>query len=50
MGKAINWIIREDMQETAGSLQIATGLKAVAEAAIHAMRTIFEAPTTDGVT
>ena len=50
MGKAINWIIREDMQETAGSLQIATGLKAVVEAAIHAMRTIFVAPTTDGVT
>ena len=49
MGKAINWILREDIQEAAGSLQAATGLKAGAEAAIHAMRTIFEDPATEGV-
>ena len=49
MGKAINWILREDIQEAAGSLQTATGLKAGAEAAIHAMRTIFEDPATEGV-
>ena len=49
MGKAINWILREDIQEAAGSLQTAAGLKAGAEAAIHAMRMIFEDPTTEGV-
>ena len=49
MGKAINWILREDIQEAAGSLQTATGLKAGAEAAIHVMKTIFEDPTTEGV-
>ena len=49
MGNAINWILREDIQEAAGSFQTATGLKAGAEAAIHAMRTIFKDPTTEGV-
>ena len=49
MGKAINWILLEEIQEAAGSLQTATGLKAGAEAAIHAMRTIFEDPATEGV-
>ena len=49
IGKAINWILREDIQEAAESLQTATGLKAGAEAAIHAMRTMFEDPTTKGV-
>ena len=50
MDKAINWILREDIKEAAGSLQTATGLKAFAEVAIHAMRTIFEDPITEGVT
>ena len=50
MDKAINWILREDIKEAAGSLQTATGLKAFAEVAIHAMRTILEDPITEGVT
>ena len=49
MGKAINWILREDIQEAAGSLQTATSLKAGAEVAIRTMRTIFEDPTTERV-
>ena len=38
------------MQEAAGYLQTAAGLKAGAEAVIHAMWTIFEDPSTGGVT
>ena len=46
MGKAKNWIFKEDIQEVAGSLQTATGLKAGAEAAIDGMRAIYEDLTT----
>ena len=42
MEKAINWILKDDIQESAGPLQTATRLKAEAEAAIHSMRLIFE--------
>ena len=49
MRKAINWVLKDDIQESAGPLQTATGLKAGAEAAIHSMRQIFEDPTTEAV-
>ena len=50
MGKAINWILRADIQEAVGSLQTAAGLKSGTEAAtIHAMSTIFEDSATEGV-
>ena len=49
MGKAINWILKDDVQEPARPLQIATGLKAGAEAAIHSMRLIFEDSSTEAV-
>ena len=49
ISKTINWALKDDIQEAAGSLQTATGLKAGAEAAIHAIRTIFEDPSTEGV-
>ena len=48
MGKTINWILREDIQEAVGSLQTAAGLKTGTEAAIYAMNTIFEDPATEG--
>ena len=35
MGKAINWILKDNIQESAGPLETATGLKAGAEVAIH---------------
>ena len=35
MGNAINWILKDDIQEYVGPLQITIGLKAGAEAAIH---------------
>ena len=49
MGKAINWILKDDMQKSAGPLQTATGLKAGAGAAIHSMRLIFEDSSTEAV-
>ena len=49
MGKAMNWILKEDIQESAGSLQTATGWKSGAESAIHSVRLIFEDSSTDAV-
>ena len=49
MGKAINSILKDDVQEPARPLQIATCLKAGAEAAIHSMRLIFEDSSTEAV-
>ena len=49
IGKTINCILQDDIQETVQSLQTATVLKASAGAAIHAMGTIFEEPSTEGV-
>ena len=49
IGKTINWILKEDIQEAAGPLQTATGLKAGVEAAIHSMRLIFEDPSTEAI-
>ena len=37
MGKEVNWILKDNIQESAGLLQITTGLKAGAEAAIHSL-------------
>ena len=45
IGKTINWVLKDDMQEATGLLHTATGLKAGAEAAIHAMWTISENPS-----
>ena len=46
MGKAINWTLKDNIQESAGLLQTVTGLKARAEAAIHRMWLIFEDSST----
>ena len=48
IGKIINWVLIDKIQEAVGSLQTVTGLKAGAKAAIHAIRTIFEDPSTEG--
>ena len=42
-------MLRDEIQEAAGPLQVATGLNAGAEAAIHAMRTIFAQDSTEAV-
>ena len=49
MGKTINWILKDDIQESAGPLQIMTRLKARAEAAIHSVWLVFEDPSTEAV-
>ena len=49
MEKAINWILKDDIQRSAGLLQTATGLKAEAEAAIYSTRRIFEDSSTEAV-
>ena len=49
MEKCISWVLRKDIQQTAGPLQAATGLQGDAEAAIHSMKLIFEQDSTDGV-
>ena len=49
VSKITNWVLKDLMQKAVGSLHTATGLKAGAEAAIHAMRTIFEEPSTEDV-
>ena len=42
VGKAIALGLNEDIQEAAGSLQVSTGLKGGTEAAIHAMKELYE--------
>ena len=49
IGKSISWVLRDEIQEVAGPLQVATGLNAGAEASIHAMRTIFAQDSTEAV-
>ena len=41
--------MKDDIQESAGPLQTATGLKAGAEATIHSVRLIFEDSSTEAV-
>ena len=49
VGKCINWVLRKDIQQAAGPLQVATGLQGGTEAAIHSMKLIFEQDNTHGV-
>ena len=49
VGKTIAWALSEDIQEAAGSLQVSTGLKGGSEAAIHAMKDLYEREYTDAV-
>ena len=49
VGKTIGSVLKDDIQEAAGPLQVSTGLKGGAEAAIHSMREIFSEEGCDGV-
>ena len=49
VGKTISWCLGQEIQEAGGPLQVSTGLKGGAEAAIHAMKKIFDEETTDAV-
>ncbi|XP_076059371.1 uncharacterized protein LOC143035997, partial [Oratosquilla oratoria] len=49
IGKAIMEVAKDEVRETAGNLQVCGGQQAGCEAAIHAMRRIFEEPDCDAV-
>ena len=49
IGKTISWALNEEIQEAGGALQVSTGLKGGAEAAIHGMKNIFELECTEAV-
>jgi len=49
IGKSILTIIRSDIQEAAGSLQLCAGQECGIEAAIHAMSEVFQDDDTEGV-
>ncbi len=49
IGKAILHIVREDIQEVAGSSQLCAGQKSGSEAAVHAIRKIFKKEETEAV-
>ena len=47
--KCIRWVLKKDIQEAAGPLQMENGLQSDAEAAIHSMKEIFDDKQTDVV-
>ena len=49
IAKAVLLIIKLDILEAAGSLQLCVGQDAGCEAAVHAMRSIYSDPSTEGV-
>ena len=49
VGKTISWALSDYVQAAGGSLQVSTGLKGGAEAAIHAMKDVFDNESTDGI-
>ena len=49
VGKTIMWSLHEEIQQAAGPLQVSSGLKGGAEAAIHSMKLKFESEATDAV-
>ena len=49
VGKTIMWSLSSEIQEAGGPLQVASGLKGGAEAAIHSMKQKFELEATDAI-
>jgi len=47
IGKCVMRVIKQDVFEAGGSLQLCAGQRSGSEAAIHAMHNIFEADDTD---
>ena len=48
-GKCVMSVVKKDVVDASGSLQLCAGQKSGSEAAIHAMHTIFESDDTDAV-
>ena len=49
IGRAIARLLRDDIQTAAGPLQLCAGYQSGCEAAVHAMRQVFESPSTEAV-
>ena len=49
MAKCVMKILKQDVIDASGSLQVCAGLKCGSEAAIHGMRKMFEADDNDAV-
>ena len=49
VGKSISWTLNDEIQIAGGPLQVSTGLKGGAEAAIHAMKKTFDDESTDAI-
>ena len=49
IGKAIMRVVRQDLQDAVGSIQLCAGQEAGCEAAVHAMRTIFDNDDTEAM-
>ena len=49
VGKTLSWVLKNDIQEAAGPLQVCEGVKSGAEAAIHFIREQFEMDAAEAV-
>ena len=49
IAKAVLVIVRDDVLQAAGPLQLCAGQPAGCEAAIHTMQRVFDSPETEGV-
>ena len=49
VGKSISWCLGPEIQKAAGPLQVSAGVKGGSEAAIHAMKEIYDREHTDAV-
>ena len=49
IAKAVIRLLRDDIREATGPLQVCAGLDSGCEAAVHAIRDLFESPDTEGV-
>ena len=47
IGKCIEWVVKKEIQEVDGLLQMAIGLQSGADAGIHSMKVIFDDEQTD---
>ena len=49
IGKMVVWVLRPDLQEAAGDLQLCVGQEGGCEAGVHAMHAMFEEDRTHGI-
>ena len=49
IGKAVMEVVKMDVMKAAGGVQLCAGEEAGAEAAVHAMRAMFEHSATDAI-